>query len=129
MKNPSIYPNLLDQNFSTTAPGKVWVSDITYVWTHEGWLYLASVMDLYSRKIIGFHMSNRMTKELVITALYRTMMNQPPNKGLIHHSDRGSQNWVSPTKYLRKTILFKKGRGLNLALDWLVFRRGWLIFD
>jgi putative transposase len=89
-KNP-IYPNLLEQNFTTDAPGKVWVADITYIWTKEGFLYLASVMDLYSRKIIGFEISNRMKKELVITALDRAMKHQPPQKGLIHHSDRGSQ--------------------------------------
>jgi putative transposase len=86
-----IYPNILNQDFSTTVPGEIWVSDITYVWTKEGWLYLASVMDLYSRKIIGFNMGSRLTKELAITALDRAMINQPPKEGLIHHSDRGSQ--------------------------------------
>jgi putative transposase len=86
-----IYPNILNQDFSTTIPGEIWVSDITYVWTKEGWLYLASVMDLYSRKIIGFNMGSRLTKELAITALDRAMINQPPKEGLIHHSDRGSQ--------------------------------------
>lgn len=86
-----IYPNLLNQNFTTDAPGKVWVSDITYIWTREGFLYLASVMDLYSRKIIGFHMGTRLKKELVLTALDRAVRHQPPQEGLIHHSDRGSQ--------------------------------------
>lgn len=89
-KNP-IYPNVINQDFTTTAPGEVWVADITYVWTKEGWLYLASVMDLYSRKIIGFNMGSRLTKELAITALDRAMINQTPREGLIHHSDRGSQ--------------------------------------
>ncbi|MBM7655711.1 transposase InsO family protein [Neobacillus cucumis] len=86
-----IYPNIINQDFTTTAPGEVWVADITYVWTKEGWLYLASVMDLFSRKIIGFNMGSRLTKELAIRALERAMINQPPSKGLIHHSDRGSQ--------------------------------------
>jgi len=86
-----IYPNLLEQNFNVLAPGVAWVTDITYIWTREGWLYLASVMDLYSRKIIGFAMSHRMTKELVLLALNRAKNNQPPKEGLIHHSDRGSQ--------------------------------------
>ena len=86
-----IYPNIINQDFTTTAPGEVWVADITYVWTKEGWLYLASVMDLFSRKIIGFNMGSRLTKELAIIALERAMINQPPKKGLIHHSDRGSQ--------------------------------------
>lgn len=89
--NNPLYPNIINQDFTTTAPGEVWVADITYIWTKEGWLYLASVMDLYSRKIIGFNMGNRLTKELTITALERAMINQPPRKGLIHHSDRGSQ--------------------------------------
>lgn len=86
-----IYPNLLEQNFNVSAPGVAWVTDITYIWTREGWLYLASVMDLYSRKIIGFAMSHRMTKDLVLLALKRAKNNQPPKEGLIHHSDRGSQ--------------------------------------
>lgn len=86
-----IYPNLLSRKFITDAPGKAWVADITYIWTREGFLYLASVMDLFSRKIIGFHMSNRLTKELVITALERAMNHQPPQEGLLHHSDRGAQ--------------------------------------
>jgi len=86
-----VFPNLLDQNFNVKHPGEVWVSDITYVWTNEGWLYLASVMDLFSRRIIGWQMSHRMTKELVLTALERAIRKQPPTEGLIHHSDRGSQ--------------------------------------
>ena len=85
------YPNLLEQNFSVSAPGKAWVTDITYIWTREGWLYLASVMDLFSRKIIGFAMSERMTKDLVLLAFERAKNTQPPKDGLIHHSDRGSQ--------------------------------------
>ncbi|WHX28119.1 IS3 family transposase [Virgibacillus halodenitrificans] len=86
-----IYPNLLKQNFLVDKPGAVWVGDITYVWTREGWLYLATIMDLFSRRIIGWEMSRRMTKELTITALKRAINQQPPQKGLIHHSDRGSQ--------------------------------------
>ncbi|MGM0939898.1 MAG: IS3 family transposase [Bacillota bacterium] len=89
--NLSVYPNVLNQAFQVDRPGKVWVSDITYIWTSEGWLYLASVMDLYSRRVIGWDMRDRMTKELVITALKRAMITQPPMSGLIHHSDRGSQ--------------------------------------
>jgi putative transposase len=85
------YPNILNQNFKTSAPGEVWVSDITYIWTREGWLYLASVMDLYSRKIIGFSTGSRMTTDLPLMALKRAMKSQPPKHGLIHHSDQGSQ--------------------------------------
>ncbi len=86
-----IYDNLLKQNFTTQAPGQAWVSDITYIWTNQGWVYLASVMDLFSRKIIGFHISHRLNKDLVIIALQRAMNAQKPREGLIHHSDRGSQ--------------------------------------
>jgi transposase InsO family protein len=67
------------------------VTDITYIPTDEGWLYLASVMDLYSRKIVGFHMDERMTKSLVLKALERAYMQQGMPQGVLHHSDRGSQ--------------------------------------
>ncbi|MBB5356748.1 transposase InsO family protein [Anoxybacillus mongoliensis] len=63
-----VYPNLLNQQFEADEPNQVWVADITYIWTKEGWLYLASVMDLFSRKIVGWCLSERMTKELVIKA-------------------------------------------------------------
>lgn len=86
-----IYPNLLNQQFQVDHPKQVWVADITYIWTREGWLYLATIMDLFSRRIIGWHMSHRMTKELVITALKRAIAAEPPIPGLVHHSDRGSQ--------------------------------------
>ncbi|AZB44412.1 IS3 family transposase [Bacillus sp. FJAT-42376] len=86
-----IYPNLLNQQFQVDHPKQVWVADITYIWTREGWVYLATVMDLFSRRIIGWHMSHRMTKELVITALNRALAAVPPNPGIVHHSDRGSR--------------------------------------
>lgn len=86
-----VAPNLLQQNFLTDQPNKKWVSDITYVWTEEGWLYLAVVMDLYSRKVVGWALSERMTKQLVVDALQMAVWNRKPLKGLIIHSDRGSQ--------------------------------------
>ena len=86
-----VYPNLVDQQFKVEQPGQVWVADITYIWTSEGWLYLATIMELFSRRIIGWAMGERMTKELVILALKRAIQTQPPSPGLIHHSDRGSQ--------------------------------------
>ncbi|MEL3959892.1 IS3 family transposase [Lysinibacillus endophyticus] len=89
--NLPIYPNLLDQQFKVERPGQAWVADITYIWTSEGWLYLATVMELFSRRIIGWAMDARMTKELVILALKRAIRTQTPTSGLIHHSDRGSQ--------------------------------------
>ena len=72
-------------------PNQSWVTDITYIPTNEGWLYLASVMDLYSRKIAGWAMDKTMSKELVINALKMAYYRQKPGKGLIHHSDRGVQ--------------------------------------
>lgn len=89
--NLPVYPNLLDQDFKVSGRGEVWVSDITYIPTKEGWLYLATVMDLFSRRIIGWAMSGRMTKALVIRALKRAFQTQAPTQGLIHHSDRGGQ--------------------------------------
>ena len=86
-----VYPNLLNQQFEADEPNQVWVADITYIWTKEGWLYLASVMDLFSRKIVGWCLSERMTKELVIKALNRAINQRKPQPGLIHHSDQGSQ--------------------------------------
>ncbi len=86
-----VAPNLLQQNFLAHQPNEKWVSDITYVWTEEGWLYLAVVMDLYSRKVVGWALSERMTKQLVIDALQMAIWSRKPTKGLVLHSDRGSQ--------------------------------------
>ena len=86
-----VAPNLLQQNFLAHKPNEKWVSDITYVWTDEGWLYLAVVMDLYSRKVVGWALSERMTKQLVIDALNMAVWSRKPPRGLILHSDRGSQ--------------------------------------
>lgn len=86
-----VFDNLLKRNFAATKPNQVFVGDITYIRTDEGWLYLATVIDLYSRKIIGHSMSNRMTKDLVISALQKALKSRGYPKGVIVHSDRGSQ--------------------------------------
>ena len=86
-----VAPNILDQKFDVDAPNKVWTADISYVWTFEGWLYLAVVMDLHSRQIVGWAMNERMKKQLVIDALAMAYWQRKPSKGLLHHSDRGSQ--------------------------------------
>jgi putative transposase len=83
--------NLLNQNFQVDAPNKVWVSDITYVQTGEGWLYLATVKDLFHKGIVGWAASHTMTRELVMTALTNAVNRYRPSEGLIHHSDRGVQ--------------------------------------
>lgn len=86
-----VFENVLDRQFKVMAPNKVWVTDITYIGTGEGWLYLASVMDLFSRKIVGWSVGRRMTRELVLDALDQAYEKRKPEPGLIHHSDRGSQ--------------------------------------
>jgi putative transposase len=86
-----VHENLLNRRFKVLAPHEVWVADITYIPTGEGWLYLASVMDLYSRKIVGWATGSRMTQELVLDALDLAYKRQKPAPGLMHHSDRGSQ--------------------------------------
>jgi putative transposase len=87
----SIAPNLLERNFSTEAVNRVWVGDITYIWTLEGWLYLATVIDLYSRKVVGWSLDKRMTKNLVVSSLKTAILQRKPEEGLVFHSDRGSQ--------------------------------------
>lgn len=86
-----IYPNILNQEFNVDEPNKVWVTDITYVWTLEGWIYLASVMDLFSRKVVGWSQAAHMKKELPLNAIKMAIATRQPGEGLIHHSDRGSQ--------------------------------------
>lgn len=83
--------NILGQQFKVTAPNKVWVSDITYVPTDEGWLYLAGHKDLFNGDIVGYAMGARMTMNLVSQSLFRGIETKRPSKGLLHHSDQGSQ--------------------------------------
>ena len=83
--------NLLDQNFEVDFPNEAWVTDLTYIRTDEGWLYLAGHKDLFTGEIVGYAMSKRMTKNLVSQSLFRAVSLKRPQAGLIHHSDRGSQ--------------------------------------
>ena len=83
--------NVLNQKFNPISANQAWVADITYIWTASGWLYLAAVMDLYSRKIVGYSLSHRMTADLVCTALQIAIHTRQPSEGLIMHTDRGSQ--------------------------------------
>jgi transposase InsO family protein len=86
-----VCPNLLQQNFQMSVPNQAWAGDITYLWTDEGWLYLAVMIDLYSRKVIGWAMSERMTADLVCDALQMALWKRKRPRGVIVHSDRGSQ--------------------------------------
>jgi len=83
--------NLLDQTFLATRPNQIWLADISYIPTDEGWLYLAVVLDLFSRKVVGWAMRDHLRQELAIAALTMAIQRQRPGRGLIHHSDRGSQ--------------------------------------
>ncbi|MCK4712577.1 MAG: IS3 family transposase [Marinosulfonomonas sp.] len=87
----NIAPNLLDRNFTAAGPNQKWAGDITYIWTREGWLYLAVILDLHSRRVIGWAVSNRMKRDLAIRALGMAIAFRAPSKGCIHHTDRGSQ--------------------------------------
>ena len=84
-------PNLLQREFSAEEPNRKWVSDITYIDTAEGWLYLASILDLYSRRVVGWAMADKMDVSLVESAWQMAITSRRPSTGLLHHSDRGSQ--------------------------------------
>jgi putative transposase len=86
-----VAPNLLERNFTPTAPNQAWSADLTYIWTDEGWLYLAVVLDLFNREVVGWSIKPRMTTDIVIDALTMAWFRRKPAPGLIHHSDRGSQ--------------------------------------
>lgn len=89
-------PNLLEQDFTAKAPNQKWVVDISYIATSQGWLYLAVVMDLYSRRIVGWSISNRMKQDLALRALQMAITLRCPGAGLVYHSDRGSQYDLAP---------------------------------
>ncbi len=86
-----VAPNLLMRDFDVEAPNTAWVTDITYLATLEGWLYLVVILDLFSRRVVGYAMSERIDRELVLEALREALMHRPGARDLIHHSDRGSQ--------------------------------------
>ena len=105
-KNHQKAPNLLDRGFSASRPNEKWTTDITYVFTSEGWLYLAIVLDLFSRRIVGWAMSARMTSDLVVRALNMAIDQRQPEPGLLHHSDRGSQyTGGAYTKLLKDNLM------------------------
>lgn len=83
--------NLLDRHFTPAAPNQVWTADITYLWTDEGWLYLAIVLDLFNREVVGWSIQSRMTADIVADALTMAWFRRRPALGLMHHLDRGSQ--------------------------------------
>lgn len=86
-----VAPNLLDQDFTATGPNQKWGADISYVWTREGWLYLAVIIDLFARRVVGWATSHRLHRDLALSALRPALAIRRPPAGLIHHADRGSQ--------------------------------------
>jgi putative transposase len=86
-----IAPNLLERNFTAEAPDRVWLADLTYIWTAQGWLYLAAVLDLYTRRVVGWAMADHLRHELTLAALDMAIVRQRPAPGLVHHADRGVQ--------------------------------------
>lgn len=116
-----VAPNVLNQVFTASAPNRVWVTDITYVPCREGRLYLASVLDLFTRKIVGWKLADRMTTDLVLAALDQAYNAQKPSKGLIHHSDRGSQYASEPYRarlqqYHMEASMSRKGNCYDNAV-------------
>jgi transposase InsO family protein len=86
-----VAPNVLQRDFSPDKPNSTWATDITYIWTAEGWLYLAAVLDLFSRRVVGWAMSQSIDTLLVLSALNMALEQRQPTEGLVHHSDQGSQ--------------------------------------
>jgi len=96
----AVWPNLLNRNFIVARPNSVWVSDITYIWTFEGWLYLAVILDLFSRGIVGLAMDKTIAETLTLSALKQAILRRSPPKGLVYHSDRGVQYAANDFKAL-----------------------------
>jgi putative transposase len=113
--NLPVAPNLLKQDFSAPELNRVWVGDITYVWTAQGWCYLATLLDLYSRRVVGWAFADHMRKELVLTALHRALKTRRPTAGLIHHTDRGSQ--YASAKYRRVLVDHEVASSMSRAGD------------
>lgn len=135
----NIAPNLLQQDFTASGPNQKWAGDITYVWTREGWVYLAVIIDLFSRRVVGWAISNRMKQDLALRALSMAIAIRRPPPGCIHHTDRGSQYCAQDYQKMLRRHGFKvsmSGKGNcydNSAVESffkslkaeLVWRRNW----
>lgn len=122
-----IAPNMLDQDFETTGPNQKWGVDISYFWTAEGWLYLAIVLDCYSRRIVCWAVSDRLKQDLALSALERAIAIRSLGEGVIHHSDRGSQYCSDAYQKLLKAhgfviSMLGKGNCYDNAMVETVFR-------
>lgn len=135
----NVAPNLLERDFSADRPNQKWAGDISYVWTQEGWLYLAVILDLHSRRVVGWAVSNRMKRDLAIRALKMAVALRQPPRSCIHHTDRGSQYCSHDYQKLLRQYGFKasmSGTGNcydNAAVETffktikaeLIWRRSW----
>lgn len=120
-----VAPNLVAQDFTADGPDRKWGADISYIWTAEGWLYLAVVLDLFSRRVVGWATSDRLKRDLAVKALRRALAARNPAPGLVHHSDRGSQYCsIDYQALLRKRgiLISMSGRG-NCYDNSMVLRR------
>lgn len=116
--NLPISPNLLQRNFAAAGMNQVWVSDITYIWTREGWLYLCVILDLYSRKVVGWSLSRSLESSFVIEALHMAILHRQPKAGLVFHSDRGIQYAsLAFREELRKNGMLQSMSGKGQCLD------------
>jgi transposase InsO family protein len=106
-----VAPNVLERDFTATAPNEAWVTDITFLWTRQGWLYLAVILDLFSRRVVGWATSENVDRHLALAALDRALALRRPRTGLVHHSDRGST--YASTDY-RKAL---EDRGIECSMS------------
>jgi putative transposase len=106
-----VAPNVLAQNFTATAPNQAWVGDITYVWTAEGWAYLAVLLDLYSRRVVGWALRKSLSRDVAVSALEHALTCRRPPPGLVHHTDRGSQ--YASTEY--RQLLARHGAACSMS--------------
>jgi transposase InsO family protein len=115
-KSHPVAPNVLQRDFAARRPDEKWLADITYISTWEGWLYLATILDLYSRRIVGWAMSERLTDDLTLTALRMALQRRRPGPGLVHHSDQGSQYTSRTYQALLKDYGFRPS--MNSVGSW-----------
>ena len=109
--NEAISPNKLARQFEVSEPNKVWTTDITYVWTLEGWLYVAVVIDLFSRQVVGWAIADHMRTSLCVSALQMAFWRRKPEPGVLHHSDRGSQ--YASQEYRRHLGIMKMEQSMS----------------
>jgi putative transposase len=106
-----VAPNLLERRFTSSAPNQAWVGDITYIWTAEGWAYLAVLLDLYSRRVVGWALRKALTRDLAVSTLTHALARRRPPPGLVHHTDRGCQ--YASGEYRR--LLTKHGAACSMS--------------